>query len=373
MSARKILLAAGGTGGHLFPAQALGLELQKRGWTIELATDERCDQYKFQASKIHVISSDTIRGRSPVALARTLYKLARGYVKARRLLRKSRPDIIVGFGGYPTLPPLQAATHLKMPTLIHEANAVLGRANRILAKNVSAIALATENTTLVESAWQAKSRVVGMPVREAVIEAAQKPYEAPAADGDIRLLIFGGSQGARIFADVLPGALSILPDRLRARLIVTQQARPEDRQKLIAAFEQLSLRHFEVESFYADMPQRMADAHLVIARSGASTVNELTVIGRPSILVPLPNAIDNDQLKNAQSLALSGAAILAEQKELNNERLGALLLNTLEDPVFMEKCARAAKSFGRPDAAILLANYVEETAKSADKTVSAPK
>ena len=373
MSARKILLAAGGTGGHLFPAQALGLELQKRGWTIELATDERCDQYKFQASQIHVISSDTIRGRSPIALARTLFKLTMGYVKARKLLRKSRPDIVVGFGGYPTLPPLQAAAHMNVPTLIHEANAVLGRANRILAKQVSAIALASENTALLDGDWQAKSRIVGMPVREAVIKAAEKPYDAPNANGDIRLLIFGGSQGARIFADVLPGALGILPERLRSRLVVTQQARPEDRQQLIAGFEKLNLRAFEVENFYADMPQKIADAHLVIARSGASTVNELTVIGRPSILVPLPNAIDNDQLKNAQSLALSGAAILAEQKELNNERLGALLLNTLEDPVFMEKCARAAKSFGRPDAAILLANYVEETANSSDKSLSTTK
>lgn len=363
MNARVALLAAGGTGGHLFPAQALSVELQSRGWIVDLATDERCDQYHFPARQIHVIPSDTIRSKNPFSLLKTGLRLGLGFVKAYRLVRSMKPQVAVGFGGYPSLPPMVAAYRLQVPTVLHEANAVLGRANKYLARHVSAIGLAAENTQLLDEEHKHKARVVGVPVRPAVLEVASLPYSAPEAEGDIRILVFGGSQGARIFAEVLPGALARLPAELRARLVITQQGRPENRQGLIDAYGRLGLKSFEVESFYQDMPQRMASAHLVIARSGASTVNELTVIGRPSILVPLPNAIDNDQLRNAQNLALSGGAILAEQKELNEERLSALLRNTLEDPVFMENCAKAAKAAGRPDAVKLLADLVEETAR----------
>ncbi len=362
MTGRTALLAAGGTGGHLFPAQALATELISRGWAIELATDERCDQYDFPARKIHIIPSATFRSRNPFSRLLTFITIGRGILKTRRIVKKLKPDVAVGFGGYPTLPPLFAAMGLKIPTVIHEANAVMGRANKILAPHMTAIGLAVENTALLEDAFRAKARVVGMPVRDEVSRAALQPYHTPAADDDIRVLIFGGSQGARIFADIVPGALAILPSRLRARIALVQQVREEDLPRTDAAYAKLGLKNYEISSFFNDLPQRMARAHLVLARAGASTVNEITAIGRPSILVPLPHALDNDQLRNAQALAASGAAILAEQKELNPERLAALFSLTLHDPLWMENCARAAKAAGRPDAVKLLANLVEDTA-----------
>jgi UDP-N-acetylglucosamine--N-acetylmuramyl-(pentapeptide) pyrophosphoryl-undecaprenol N-acetylglucosamine transferase len=367
MNARIVLLAAGGTGGHLFPAQALAAELKSRGWQVELATDARCDQYDFPANKIHVIPSDTFRSRSPWSRLRTFFVLGRGFLRARKLLRALKPDVVVGFGGYPTLPPLAAAIYLRIQAVIHEANAVLGRANKLLAKHVSAIGLATENTALLADEFRKKSRVVGVPVRAGVLEAAKMPYHAPQDEDEIRMLIFGGSQGARVFADVVPEALSRLPEKLRARLSIVQQVRPEDMPRVEEVYSRLALKNCEIASFFKDLPHRMAWAHLVVCRSGASTVNELAVIGRPSILVPLPHALDNDQLRNAQALSLAGAAILAEQKELNPERLSALLSATLQDPVWLKNCAHAAKAAGRPNAAKLLADLVEDTAASVKK------
>ena len=364
MNARTALLAAGGTGGHLFPALALATELAARGWAVELATDERCDQYDFPARKIHIIPSDTFRSRNPLSRLRTFFTLGRGVLKARKLIRGLKPDIAVGFGGYPTLPPLIAATQLKIPTIVHEANAVLGRANKLLARRVTAIGLSVENTALLDDSFSKKARVVGMPVRESVLAAALTPYQAPGNDDIIRILVFGGSQGARVFADVVPEALGRLPEKLRARLSIVQQVREEDLPRVEPFYAKLGLQNYEIAAFFKDLPARMSNAHLVLARSGASTVNEITVIGRPSILVPLPHALDNDQLRNAQSLAAAGAAILAEQKELNPERLSALLSATLQDPLWMENCAKAAKAFGRPNAAKLLADLVEDVARA---------
>jgi UDP-N-acetylglucosamine--N-acetylmuramyl-(pentapeptide) pyrophosphoryl-undecaprenol N-acetylglucosamine transferase len=361
MSGQIALLAAGGTGGHLFPAQSLAMELERRGWAIELATDERCDQYQFPARKIHIIPSDTFRSKNPLSRARTLFTLGWGFLKARALLRRLKPAIVIGFGGYPTLPSLYAASSLKIPTLIHEANAVLGRANKILAARVSAIGLAVENTALLDQAFKAKARIVGVPVRDMVLKAAQQAYHAPIDNEDIHILIFGGSQGARIFADVAPEAIARLSEKLRARLCLVHQVREEDLQRVESSYSKLGLKSYEIANFFKDLPQRMADAHLILARSGASTVNEITVIGRPAILVPLPHAIDNDQLRNAQNLSAIGAAILAEQKELNPERLSALLSATLQDSLWMENCAKAAKAAGRPNAVKLLADLAEQT------------
>jgi UDP-N-acetylglucosamine--N-acetylmuramyl-(pentapeptide) pyrophosphoryl-undecaprenol N-acetylglucosamine transferase len=368
MSERVALLAAGGTGGHLFPAQSLAVELERRGWSIELATDGRCDQYQFPARKIHIIPSATFRSKNPLSIAHTLFMLARGFLKARLVLRALKPAIVAGFGGYPTLPTLYAASYLRIPTVIHEANAVLGRANKILVKRASAIGLAVERTVLLDAAFKAKASVVGVPVREAVLKAAEQTYRAPIDNEDIHILVFGGSQGARIFADVVPKAIARLPEKLRARLRLVHQVREEDLQRMQALYSKLGLKGYEIASFFKDLPQRLANAHLVLARSGASTVNEITVIGRPSILVPLPHALDNDQLRNAQGLSATGGAILAEQKELNPERLSALLSATLQDPVWMENCAKAAKAAGRPNAVKLLADLVERTALHANQS-----
>lgn len=363
---RTALIAAGGTGGHLFPAQALATELTARGWIIELATDERCDQYGFPARKMHVVRSDTFRSRNPLSRLLTFTALGCGFLQARKIMRALKPDIVIGFGGYPTLPPLAAAISMKIPSIVHEANAVFGKANKILASRVNAIALAVENTVHLDDDLRTKSHVVGLPVREAVLAASQTVFSAPQNDDEILLLVFGGSQGARVFSDIVPEALSRLPEKLRARLSITQQVREEDLPRVEQIYAKLGLKNYEIASFFKDMPQRMAQAHLVMARAGASTVSEISVIGRPSILVPLPPGVDADghQLSNAQSLAQAGAAIVAEQKELNAERLSALFSATLQDPLWMENCAKAAKATGRPNAAKLLADLVENTARA---------
>jgi len=357
----SVLLAAGGTGGHLFPAQALAEELERRGIVVDLVTDMRGDRYGtgFPARQIYRVPAATLAGRSPIAMVRTAILLGRGLAAAYMLLGKVRPRAVVGFGGYPTFPPLKAASLRGIPTALHEQNAVLGRANRMLAKGVTRIATSFETTRLLGPDLQAKAVLTGNPVRSAVIEAAQGPYAKPAPAGAIELLVFGGSQGARFFSEVVPPALARLPADVRGRLNVVQQARAEDVERVVGAYRDSGIRA-DVAAFFRDLPQRMAAAHLVIARSGASTVAELTVIGRPSILVPLPHALDNDQLQNATRLAESGAAWCIEQKDLSPERLAGDIGILLGDPDRLPAAAAAAKQLGRPDAVGRLADLVEE-------------
>ncbi len=356
----SVLLAAGGTGGHLFPAQALAEELQRRGVIVDLVTDMRGDRYGtgFPARQIYRVPAATLAGRSPMAIARTAILLGRGLAKAYRLLGKVRPAVVVGFGGYPTFPPLKAASLRGIPTALHEQNAVLGRANRMLAKGVTRLATSFETTKFLGPELQRKAVLTGNPVRSAVIEASRRPYAKPEAGGAVQLLVFGGSQGARFFSETVPPALARLPADVRGRLNVVQQARTEDVERVVSAYRDSGI-HAEVAAFYRDLPQRVAAAHLVIARSGASTVAELTVVGRPSILVPLPHALDNDQLQNAARLAESGAAWCIEQKELSPERLAGDIGTLLGDPDRLAAGAAAAKQLGRPDAVGRLADLVE--------------
>jgi UDP-N-acetylglucosamine--N-acetylmuramyl-(pentapeptide) pyrophosphoryl-undecaprenol N-acetylglucosamine transferase len=356
----SVLLAAGGTGGHLFPAQALAEELQRRGVVVDLVTDMRGDRYGtgFPARQVYRVPAATLAGRSPVAMVRTAVLLARGLAAAYGVLGKVRPGAVVGFGGYPTFPPLKAARLRGIPTALHEQNAVLGRANRMLAKGVTRIATSFETTKLLSPELQAKASLTGNPVRSAVIEAAQRPYAKPVPGGTVELLVFGGSQGARFFSEAVPPALALLPADLRGRLNVVQQARAEDIDSVVAAYRAGGIRA-EVAAFFRDLPQRMAAAHLVVGRSGASTVAELTVVGRPSILVPLPHALDNDQLQNAARLAESGAAWCIEQKELSPQRLVSDIGALLGDPDRLAVAADAAKRLGRPDAVGRLADLVE--------------
>ncbi len=284
----------------------------------------RGDRYGtgFPARQIYRVPAATLAGRSPAAMARTAFLLARGLAAAFLLLGKVRPAAVVGFGGYPTFPPLKAARLRGIPTALHEQNAVLGRANRMLAKGVTRIATSFETTKFLGPELQAKATLTGNPVRSAVIEAARRPYAKPGAAGAIELVVFGGSQGARFFSETVPPALALLPADVRGRLNVVQQARAEDIDGVVAAYrEPASAPRWRRSS--ATCRSAWPRAHLVIARSGASTVAELTVIGRPSILVPLPHALDNDQLQNAGRLAESGAAWCIEQKELSPERLAA--------------------------------------------------
>ena len=357
----SILLAAGGTGGHLFPAQALAEELARRAIAVDLVTDTRGDRYgsSFPARKVYQVPSATLAGASPLAMARTALLLARGLGAAFALLGRVKPKAVVGFGGYPTFPPLKAARLRGIPTILHEQNAVLGRANRMLAKGVTRIATSFERTRFLTPELQTKVRLTGNPVRSAVIDSARRPYWRPEPGDAIELVVFGGSQGARFFSETVPPALARLPAEVRQRLHVVQQARAEDVGKVLAAYRDAGIPA-DVAAFFADLPERLARAHLVIARSGASTIAELTVIGRPAILVPLPHALDNDQLQNAARLAESGAAWCIEQKDLSPERLSRDIGALLGDPDGLAAAAGAAKRLGRPDAVERLADLVEE-------------
>ncbi|MDQ0471634.1 undecaprenyldiphospho-muramoylpentapeptide beta-N-acetylglucosaminyltransferase [Labrys wisconsinensis] len=361
MSEKIVLLCAGGTGGHLFPAEALAGALARYGWGVELATDERGAPYtgSFPARKIHAIPAETVRSRSPLAMANTAWKLGSGALAAWRMLGRSRPAVVVGFGGYPTVPPLIAATWRKIPTLIHEQNAVMGRANRLLAGRVTRIATGFPEVAMVEASARAKLVHTGNPVRAAVIEAAKLPY--PGFDGRLRLLVLGGSQGARVMSDVVPDAIGRLDPTLRARLSIVQQARREDLARVRQTYADLGI-DAEIEAFFKDLPAHMAAAHLVVSRGGASTVAELAAIGRPSILVPLPGALDQDQAANARSLAGTGGAKLVMQTEFTPDNLAGDLAAMLGDPAGLARAAAAARSAGSPDAAGRLAALVVDLA-----------
>ncbi|EXL09771.1 undecaprenyldiphospho-muramoylpentapeptide beta-N-acetylglucosaminyltransferase [Aquamicrobium defluvii] len=361
MAKGTILLAAGGTGGHLFPAEALAHELKARGWSVHLATDDRAGRFagQFPADTIHPIPSATIGSKNPLALAKTFWKLWRGVRVASTVIARIRPAAVVGFGGYPTLPPLYAATRRGHPTLIHEQNAVMGRANRALAARVTAIA----GGFLPEDASVAgrKTITTGNPVRPAVVEAAAQPYTVSQGSEPFHLLVFGGSQGAQFFSDAVPAAVALLPDHLRKRLVVTQQARKDDVERVTGAYAKLGIPA-EISPFFTDMAARMARAQLVISRSGASTVSEIAVIGRPALLVPYPHALDHDQAANAAALAAAGGGEVHAQASLDAEKLAGLIGALMAEPERLRKMAEAARFVGRPNAASLLADLTEAIA-----------
>ena len=361
-AAPLVLVAAGGTGGHLFPAEALADALARRGATVDLATDERAERYgkRFPARQIHVIASETVRSRNVVALARTGAIMGVALSRAFLLLGRIKPAVVVGFGGYPTLAPVLAATWRRIPTVIHEQNAVMGRANRFLAPRVSAIALSFTGVLDRAPLLAAKAAHTGNPVRPAVIAAAAMPYPALAPNGLFRLLVFGGSQGARIMSEIVPAAIAQLDAALRVRLLVAQQARGEDLATVRESYGRLNVSA-EVAPFFADLPARIAAAHLVVSRSGASSVAELAVIGRASVLVPLPHALDQDQRANAAILEAAGGAMALRQDDFTPARLAAEITALAADPRRLSAMAAAAKSAGAIDAAERLADLVLET------------
>jgi UDP-N-acetylglucosamine--N-acetylmuramyl-(pentapeptide) pyrophosphoryl-undecaprenol N-acetylglucosamine transferase len=361
-AAPLVLLAAGGTGGHLFPAEALAEALARRGLIVELATDERAERYgkRFPARRIHIIASETLRSRNVVSLARTTAIMSRALLRAYMLLGRIRPAVVVGFGGYPTLAPVLAATWRRIPTVIHEQNAVMGRANKLLAPRVSAIAISFTGVLDNAPRLAAKAVHTGNPVRPAVIAAAAMPYPALATDGLVRLLVFGGSQGARIMSEIVPAAIERLDQALRVRLLVAQQARGEDLAQVRESYGRLRISA-EVAPFFPDLPERIAAAHLVVARSGASTVAELAVIGRAAILVPLPHALDQDQHANAAVLEAAGGAIRVRQDDFTPTRLAAEITRLAAEPHRLAAMATAARSAGAIDAAERLADLVLDT------------
>jgi UDP-N-acetylglucosamine--N-acetylmuramyl-(pentapeptide) pyrophosphoryl-undecaprenol N-acetylglucosamine transferase len=350
-----IVLSAGGTGGHLFPAQALAAELTRRGHKIVVMTDARGTQYPtyFPGADIEIVPSATISGGASLIIGPV--KILAGIAVAMGKLRRIKPAAVVGFGGYPSLPVMLAAVFSGLPTAILAPDSVLGRANRLVADQVNAIA---GGLPLKRYAPKDMTKVVytGNPVRPEVVAMKDAPYDTPTSDGPFNLLVFGGSQGARALSETVPAAIAKLPDAMKARLNIVQQCRPEDIEMVRAAYTGVKA---ELASFFSDMPQRMATAHLVICRSGVSTVSELAVIGRPSILIPYPFATDDHQTSNAAVLAEAGAAWMIPQAVLTPDYLAQRLQEAFADPAALARKAEAAHGLGKPDAARRFADLVD--------------
>jgi UDP-N-acetylglucosamine--N-acetylmuramyl-(pentapeptide) pyrophosphoryl-undecaprenol N-acetylglucosamine transferase len=367
---RPIVIAAGGTGGHFYPAEALAATLIERGHWVVLMTDARTivrSGSVFDARDHYVLSGAGIAGRGPVRAGKAVFGLTAGVAKARGIMTRIRPAAVVAFGGYPAVPPVLAARMLRdrPPVILHEQNAVLGRANRFLAPRATILALSFAATSRVPVGVH---RVVtGNPVRPEVTALGRHDYEPPSgtkhdgsiAGGSIRLLVLGGSLGARVFSDVVPATLAQLPDSMRVRLMVTQQCRSEDLERVRAAYVTSGIAA-ELATFFPGVADRLRAAHLVIARAGASTVAELAVAGRPAILVPLPGAIDDHQRANARALEDAGGAWVMSQSGLTAAALAQRLRELLADPGTLAQAAMRARAVARPDAADALADLVEQ-------------
>ncbi|MDP1626974.1 undecaprenyldiphospho-muramoylpentapeptide beta-N-acetylglucosaminyltransferase [Parvibaculum sp.] len=355
-----IVIAAGGTGGHLFPGQALAQELRRRGRRIVLMTDERVQRFDklFPDADIYAVPSATPSGKGIVGLLRAAPAILAGVARSFSILQRVKPAALIGFGGYPTLPPVLAAILRGVPACVHEQNAVLGRVNRLVGPHVEAIASTFDAPKFLKARDAGKLVLTGNPVRDAVIAQAGAPYETPRGEDRIKLLVFGGSQGARVMSDIVPVALAQLPEHLRRRLAVVQQCRAEDIERVGDIYKEAGI-DAELSDFFDDMPERIAACHLVIGRSGASTVSELAVIGRPSILVPLPHSLDNDQKANAEKLAQAGAAWMIEQKYFTADALRRQLEQLFGNPSDLEAAAAAARRQGQPNAVRDLADLVE--------------
>jgi UDP-N-acetylglucosamine--N-acetylmuramyl-(pentapeptide) pyrophosphoryl-undecaprenol N-acetylglucosamine transferase len=361
MTGRPILLAAGGTGGHVFPAEALAAEFAIRERPLVLMTDDRGDRYGGALAEVPVytVSAGTITGGSPIAKLMGLAKAARGTFQARKILAQLNPTIVIGFGGYPSLPTMLAAGWARIPTLIHEQNAVLGRVNRLLAPRVSAIALSFAATQKLGGSDHTKTQIIGNPVRP---EFASTPeYVAPSAGGPIRLLVTGGSQGAGVFSRIVPGAVAALPEALRDRLIITQQCRPEDLSSVGEFYRGLGI-HADLSAFFSTLPDRLGEAHLVVARAGASTVSELAVAGRPAVLVPYPYAVDDHQGANAKIVQDLGAGWMMREDAFTQETLAKTLERLLTAPDVLSAAAAKAKSNAQANAVTALADMADRLA-----------
>lgn len=352
-----LLIAAGGTGGHMFPAQALAEEMLARGWRVKLSTDARGARYAggfpAQVQIVELSSATFARGGLAAKLAAP-FRIAGGVFAALWSSMRDRPDVVVGFGGYPSIPALSAAWVLRTPRMIHEQNGVLGRVNTVFAPRVDTVACGTWPTALPQGVEGVHT---GNPVRAAVLERAGAGY-IPPGDYPMDLLVIGGSQGARILSDVVPAAVAGLPDAIRSRLRVAQQARAEDLPRVVQAYEAAGIAA-EVAPFFADIPRRLSECQLVISRAGASSVADISVIGRPAILIPFAAATGDHQTANAQGLVEAQAAILIPEKALDAGVLSAQMAAVLGQPAAAAQMARNALAQGRPDATTRLAALVE--------------
>ncbi|MEM9471125.1 MAG: undecaprenyldiphospho-muramoylpentapeptide beta-N-acetylglucosaminyltransferase [Pseudomonadota bacterium] len=371
---RTIVLASGGTGGHLFPAQALASVLEGRGWTVHLFTDKRGLEWqdRFREGSVQEIASSTLTFGKPWLLPGQASELITGFRQCLEQFKSLMPRVVVGFGGYPSLPVMMAARYAGVSSMVHEQNAVAGRANRIAAGlgNARIIASSFEPLYGFSDSQMARVRLTGNPVRKQVIDAAC-PYDPSRADEPFNLLVFGGSQGAQFFSDFMPKMIAELPKAVLKTLRVAQQCRPEDIDRVRQAYESAGVTAL-CKSFFEDMPELIARSHLVICRSGASSVAELGVIGRPAIYVPLPHSLDNDQLRNAQSMEKAGGGWVMPQNEMTPQETAAVFTRLRFDEADLTRTASAASAHGRPNAAELLADQVEELARAGQSKDTAP-
>lgn len=357
-----IVLAAGGTGGHVFPAQALAETLLARGHRLALITDQRGAEYGGALGRIDTYRISARRlGGGPIGIVMGFLALGRGLFQARRLLKRLMPGAVVGFGGYPSLPTMAAASLGGFRTMVHEQNSVLGRVNRLLAPRVARIATSFAAVSGIRAADRTKIVQTGNPVRGEIAALHGTEYAPPAEDGPVRILITGGSQGARVMSRVPPAAIALLPEPIRTRLEIVQQCRAEDLDAVRAQYDACGVTA-ELSNFFGDMPERLAAAHLVIGRAGASTVAELAAVGRPSILSPFPQATDDHQTENARALGSVSAAWPMAEADFTAETLAARLRELIESPETLAAAARAAHNAGRPDAAMRLADAVANLA-----------
>ncbi|MGR3448761.1 MAG: UDP-N-acetylglucosamine--N-acetylmuramyl-(pentapeptide) pyrophosphoryl-undecaprenol N-acetylglucosamine transferase [Paracoccus sp. (in: a-proteobacteria)] len=360
MAAPLALIAAGGTGGHMFPAQALAELMLAEGWRVALSTDERGARYAGAfpdaVQRSIVPAATTARGGIPGKLTAP-FTIAAGIMAARRAFAGDRPSVVIGFGGYPTIPALSAALSMGLPRMIHEQNGVMGRVNRLFAARVHRIACGIWPTALPRGVAGIHT---GNPVRASVLDHAASPYADP-DEGGLNLVVIGGSQGARVLSDMVPAAIAVLPADLRTRLRVSHQARSEDADRVAAAYDAAGVTA-DVQPFFADVPERLARAQLVISRAGASSIADITVIGRPAILIPFAAAAGDHQSANARALADAGAALLRAESTLDPETLARDMQAILTDPACARAMASAALSLARPDAARRLYDLVTEIA-----------
>lgn len=357
---RHLVIAAGGTGGHMFPAQSLAEEMLARGWTVTLSTDERGARYAKgfpDAVSRKVVTSATFARGGVAGKLAVPFRIAGGVAAAKWQFLRHRPDVVAGFGGYPSIPALSAATILRIPRLLHEQNGVLGRVNQLFARRVDVLACGTWPTELPSGVDCVH---VGNPVRSGIAAVARTPL--PEFQGASRVLVLGGSQGARILSDVVPQAVAVLPKHLRQNMEISHQARPEDEERVREAYAAAGIEAV-VRPFFDDVPERLSNAHLLVSRAGASTIADVTVIGRPSILIPLAAAIRDEQTANARMLVDKGAAVMVTEDRLDPGRLSEAMAEILTSPSKAAEMSAAALSLAKPDAARDLADLVEGLAR----------
>lgn len=355
----NVFLAAGGTGGHMVPAHALAAELKARGHGVALISDERGVQYPglFDGVPTHVLPAGRLGG-GLLSMVKASFSVLKGRRQAKALYKEFAPDVVVGFGGYPAFPALLAANGLNIPTVLHEQNAVLGRVNRMLAKNAAAIATSYAEVDRLKRKNRSKAVLVGNPVREAVVRLGEMPLPEFDEVAPLRILVTGGSQGASVLSDIVPAGLGALQASLRHRLQVVQQCRPNEIEQVRARYADLNIPA-ELATYIEDMPAKLADCHIFIGRAGASTIAELTAAGRPAILIPLPIATDDHQTANAREMAKAGGARMIPQPQFTPETLAAQIEALAADPQALANAASRALSVGRPNATRDLADLVE--------------